>query len=124
MYYIINTRGGTHYVTQKATTHQAVQVGCHQLSQGTSRLNSNRGSRLVISLLSMLMISLFAGERFTTIWISVSLQPETSIYTVVYATKSVVPTANQTVDTLIRFIETSGLTRILNSIWSTTLMLL
>ena len=37
---------------------------------------------------------------------------------------SVVSTANQTVDTLIRFIETSGLTRILNSIWSTTLMLL
>ena len=33
------------------------------------------------------MTSQFAGKRFTTIWISVSLQPETSIYIVVYATK-------------------------------------
>ena len=27
-------KGGTHYVTTKNSTHQAVQVGCYQLSQG------------------------------------------------------------------------------------------
>ena len=27
-------RGGTHYVMTKNSTHQTVQVGCYQLSQG------------------------------------------------------------------------------------------